>query len=95
LRGRWGYDGILITDDFGMRAAYASKGGLQEAGVQALNAGIDLVLIAYDPDQYFATMSGLLRADRDGRLSVKSLEASGRRLDVAVPRPHDGAQVAR
>ena len=51
-----------------MVAAYSDKEGVATAGTAALNAGVDLILIAYDPAQYFAVMDGLLAADRDGLL---------------------------
>src|SRR6185295_17646921 len=86
LRTGWGYDGVLITDDFSMRAVYASADGLAEAGVRALNAGVDLILVSYDAPQYFTVMHALLRADRAGRLSAPALAASQRRLDRAAPR---------
>ena len=67
LRNNWGHDGILITDDFSMDAVYGSKEGIAAASVAALNAGVDLLLIAYDPAQYFAMMDAALAADRVGR----------------------------
>jgi beta-N-acetylhexosaminidase len=91
VRESFGYDGVLVTDDFGMRAVYGSGPGLAEASVQALNAGVDLVLIAYDPDQYFPAMNALLRADREGRLAGSSLGASERRLDLAGARQQGGS----
>jgi beta-N-acetylhexosaminidase len=80
LRGGWGHDGVLVTDDFSMGAAYASKEGVGAASVAALNAGVDLILIAYDGAQYFAAMAALVAADRDGRLSPQALANSRRRL---------------
>jgi len=81
LRQAWRYDGVLITDDFSMAAAYGDKEGIAAAGTAALNAGVDLILIAYDPAQYFAVMDGLLAADRDGSLSTTTLARSARRLE--------------
>jgi len=86
LRQAWRHDGILITDDFSMAAAYGDKGGIAAAGTAALNAGVDLILIAYDPAQYFAVMDGLLAADRDGLLSVAALARSARRLEIETSR---------
>jgi beta-N-acetylhexosaminidase len=87
LRQAWGYDGVLITDDFSMGAAYASKEGLAAASVEALNSGVDLILIAYDPAQYFAMMSSVIAATRDGSLHPEALDASGRRLaDTGIRR---------
>jgi beta-N-acetylhexosaminidase len=80
LRGQWKYDGVLVTDDFSMAAAYETKGGLAGAGVSALNAGVDLILTSYDPDQYFPMLHALLRAEASGRLKKEALEQSDRRL---------------
>jgi beta-N-acetylhexosaminidase len=84
LRGSWGQDGVLITDDFSMGAAYASKEGVGAASVAALDAGVDLILIAYDPAQYFPAMDALTAADRDGRLPSAVLVRSARRLTEAA-----------
>ena len=53
LRQGWGHDGVLVTDDFSMGAAYGSRDGIAAAAVAALNAGVDLLLIAYDPRAVF------------------------------------------
>jgi hypothetical protein len=41
-------------------------------------------LVSYDPDQYFYVMDELLKADRDGRLDGKALDASEARLRHAA-----------
>ncbi len=53
LRDTWGHRGILITDDFSMGAVTLSREGPAGGAVAALNAGVDLILVSYDPDQYF------------------------------------------
>jgi beta-N-acetylhexosaminidase len=80
LRGEWKYDGVLITDDFSMGAIYASSAGMENSSIEALNAGVDLILISYDPDQYYRVMYALLHADEQGRLSPELLQRSDRRL---------------
>jgi beta-N-acetylhexosaminidase len=80
LRGQWKYDGVLVTDDFSMAAAYEAPGGLQAASVAALNAGVDLILTSYDPDQYFPMVYALLRAEAAGKLKKEALDQSDRRL---------------
>ncbi|MGA7489768.1 MAG: glycoside hydrolase family 3 N-terminal domain-containing protein, partial [Xanthobacteraceae bacterium] len=60
LRQTWHHDGVLVTDDFSMGAVYASKQGIAVAAIAALNVGVDLILIAYDPAQYFGVMDALL-----------------------------------
>lgn len=80
VRREWGYDGALITDDFSMGAVHESPQGIVGGAVAALNAGVDLILISFDTDQYFAIMQGLLQATAGGALSIPDLAASDRRL---------------
>jgi hypothetical protein len=42
---------------------------------------VDLILIAYDPAQYFTVMDALLAADSDGLLSATTLARSAQRLE--------------
>jgi beta-N-acetylhexosaminidase len=84
LRDTWGHRGILITDDFSMGAVMLSREGPAGGAIAALNAGVDLILISYDPDQYFPVMYALLQADRDGRLNPEILAASKARLRRAA-----------
>ena len=60
-----------------MAAVYSSRGGLAAAGIDALNAGVDLILISYDPDQFYPVMHALLQADAEGRLRRRQLDAVG------------------
>jgi beta-N-acetylhexosaminidase len=83
LRGAWGHDGPLVTDDFSMLAIHRSRPGTGGAAVEALNAGVDLVLVSYDADQFYVVMSALLRADREGRLDPEALRRSEARLRAA------------
>jgi beta-N-acetylhexosaminidase len=83
LRGDWHHDGVLITDDFSMSAVYGSPEGVAGASVAALNAGVDLILLSYDADQYFTAMHALLEADQAGRLTRDALDRSAQRLNAA------------
>jgi beta-N-acetylhexosaminidase len=92
LRENWKHDGVLITDDFSMGAVTLSREGAAGGAIEALNAGVDLVLVSYDPDQYFYVMDALLKADRDGRLRPEALQASDARLRrAAASRPGNGS----
>jgi len=68
LRRQWGFRGRLITDDLTMAPVY--ERGLCAAVVDALNAGVDLLLVAYDTDQYFPAMACARAALRNGRLDI-------------------------
>ncbi len=92
LRRDWEYDGVLITDDFSMGAVYRSKIGIDEGSVAAVNAGVDLILIGWDSDQYYRVMYALLKADREGKLNPEALLRSDRRLARARKDPPSRAQ---
>ena len=79
IRGEWGYQGLLVTDDLTMAAAY--NRGLCDATVRALDAGVDLLLIAFDHDKYFDAMHCAQRAALQGTLELRTPErGSARRL---------------
>lgn len=79
IRGEWGYRGILITDDLVMGAIYHH--GFCKAVVDGLNAGVDLLLIAYDGQQFYRAMSCALDALHRGDIDRAALEDSARRLN--------------
>jgi beta-N-acetylhexosaminidase len=83
LRRRWGYEGLLLTDDLNMGAVY--RLGIGEAAVSALTAGVDLLLVTFDPDQYFRAMYAASEALRRGRLDEAQLAGSRQRLARAFP----------
>jgi beta-N-acetylhexosaminidase len=66
-----------------MGAVYYSRDGIAGATLEALNAGVDLVLLSYDTDQYFPIMYRLLQASRSGALRPETLAKSAARLDRA------------
>ena len=74
-----------MTDDFSMGAVTLSHEGAAGGAIAALNAGVDLLFVSYDPDQYFPIMYALLAAARDGRLRGDMLEQSAARLRRAAP----------
>jgi len=82
---QWSRDGVLITDDFSMGAIYWSAEGITGAGVSALNAGIDLILISYDVDQFYPVMHALLNAEQTGALNAAAISESEARLALTKP----------
>lgn len=64
IREKWQYRGILITDDLCMKAVYGSRDGIDGAIDKALTSGVDLLLIAYDPDLYYTVMANLIQGKR-------------------------------
>ncbi len=78
LRGDWAYDGILVTDDLNMGAVYSL--GIGRVAAEALAAGVDLVLVSYDPRQVYRAIHGAAEALEQGRIEPNRLEKSKVRL---------------
>lgn len=77
VRKNWKYDGVVISDDMTMAAVYDR--GLCRSSVKSLNAGLDLLLLAYDWEKVYPVLDCLRQASKSGRLL--SLDASRARLD--------------
>jgi beta-N-acetylhexosaminidase len=83
MRGTWGYDGLIITDDLCMGATYYRSEGIGRTGVRALNAGVDLLLLSWDGEQVYPVLAALLAAGSD--LDAATLTRSASRLRAAQP----------
>jgi beta-N-acetylhexosaminidase len=78
IRGNWNYQGIVITDDLVMGAIYQHN--VRTAVVEALNAGVDLLLVAYDGVQFYRIFACASAGFDQGRLDPAMLQASDLRL---------------
>ncbi|KAF1051209.1 MAG: Beta-hexosaminidase [Stenotrophomonas maltophilia] len=85
IRHDWQHQGVLITDDLTMAAAYSH--GICQAAVKALNAGVDLLLISYDEDKLFPALGCAQRALQDGSLAPATLQRSTERLAATFTAP--------
>jgi beta-N-acetylhexosaminidase len=83
IRKKWNYQGIVMTDDLVMGAIYQRN--VCTAVVEALNAGVDLLLVAFDGKQFYRIFSCAMAASVDGRLDATMLIDSGKRLKTAFP----------
>jgi beta-N-acetylhexosaminidase len=80
IRTQWGFQGIVVTDDLVMGAIYQHS--VCTAVTEALNAGIDLLLVAYDAMQYYRLFHCALAADARGELDQAMLNKSAVRLEA-------------
>lgn len=95
LRGRFGYTGAVCCDDLSMEGARVA-GNAVEGGIQALNAGCDLVLLCNQSKvdsgrPVDELLEGLMRALEQGRWEADPLSEQ-RRLDLlpqTAPLPWD------
>ncbi len=85
LREEMGYDGLIVTDDMGMRAI-SNRWGAGEAAVRAVMAGADLVLVGRGGGTAEAVYAALEKALASGRITPQRAAASERRLQAARSR---------
>jgi len=79
LREELSYDGVIVTDDLEM-GAISRHYGFDRAGVEAILAGADLVLVCHDYAHETAVYNGLLKAVKSGEISKDRLDTSVRRI---------------
>lgn len=76
LRGRMGYDGVVVTDALDM-GAIVQQYSSAEAAVKVLTAGADLILM---PENFDEAYQGVINAVKDGTLSQERIDQSLRRI---------------
>ena len=83
LRGRMGWQGVIISDDMQMKAI-TDHYGLEQAVLLAVNAGVDILLFGNNlywdenlPQKAFATLKGLVES---GRISQQRIMESWLRI---------------
>lgn len=83
IRKKWNHQGVVITDDLVMGAIYQRN--VCTAVVEALNAGVDLLLVAFDGAQFYRIFTCAMAASAEGRLDAVMLRDSETRLKAAFP----------
>jgi beta-N-acetylhexosaminidase len=84
IRKKWGYEGLLITDDFSMGAIMRAPGGAGAAAIKTLNAGGDIVLVSWSERHFASVLKALIDADAKGKLDQTKMAASKTRIAKTV-----------
>jgi beta-N-acetylhexosaminidase len=79
---QWNYQGVIVTD-LVMGAIYGHD--VCTAVVEALNAGVDLLLVAYDGAQFYRIFACAADAAEAGKLDLSILRDSEARLRRNAP----------
>jgi len=79
LRGKLGYDGVVITDGLYMQGISA-QWTLSQASVLSIMAGDDLVEGPYTPEQVAAVVSAFTQAIQQGKLTIARINQSVKRI---------------
>lgn len=97
LRKKFRYDGLVITDDVEMSGANAA-GSIEDRVVRAIEAGNDMVMVAWSVRRQRRAVEALLTAIRSGRISEARVDQSLKRIlnykFHLESRDHDGATLA-
>jgi beta-N-acetylhexosaminidase len=83
VRKKWNYQGIVMTDDLVMGAIYQNN--VCTVVVEALNAGVDLLLVAFDGTQFYRIFACAKAASFQGKLDLATLRESEARLKRSFP----------
>ncbi len=75
LRGRLGYDGLVISDDLEMGAIVRNY-GIGEACKMAVNAGVDMLAICADADRIREGYNAVLSAVRNREIGEERIDES-------------------
>jgi beta-N-acetylhexosaminidase len=79
LRDQLGFNGLVITDDLEMSGA-SGVGNVGQRAVKAVQAGVDMVMVAWSLKKQRMVKSSLLEAIRNGDLSVERINDSLTRI---------------
>lgn len=79
LRNKFGYKGIIITDDMEM-GAVANHNDFRSIGVNAVKAGADIVLVCHEYEHQQEVYLGLLDAVNSGEISQERIDESVKRI---------------
>jgi beta-N-acetylhexosaminidase len=98
LRGRLGWQGVVVTDDL-LMGAILQHYGLEEAARLALRAGVDVLLLSQnslrvEPRAAARVVAEIHRALRRGALSRRTVEAALSRVEALRRRAVSGAPAA-
>lgn len=92
LRERLDFNGVIISDDMQM-GAIVEEYGLAEAAVEAVRAGVDVVLLANQAGDYnlrsvYEVRNAILEAIEDGTLAEERIYESAERI-LALKREYE------
>lgn len=79
LRDDWHYDGVIITDDLTM-GAITENYEMEEVTVNAVKAGVDILMIAHEKELLEAGIEGLKTAVENGDITEDRIDESVQRI---------------
>ncbi len=93
LRRRLGFDGVVISDDLCM-GAITERWPIQEAAIEALAAGHDILLIAHAREAQREAVELLAQALAEGRVPKADFQHACRRVQALLDKRRDDARAS-
>ena len=82
LRKQLGFGGVVMTDDIEMAGAFAVK-DVRERAIRAIEAGVDMVMVAWNKKLQRELVATVEKAVQTGRIPMSRIDASLRRIIAA------------
>jgi len=79
LRQAFGFDGLVITDDLSM-SAVKKDFGVGPAACRAFQAGVDILMVAKNPDEQSEAFEAVVKAVEGGKIDEERLRISLQRI---------------
>ena len=79
LREKLGFDGVVTTDCMEMNAISETI-GTARGGVEALKAGVDLIMVSHLHTRHFETLKEILTAIESGEITEETVDAAFNRV---------------
>jgi beta-N-acetylhexosaminidase len=79
LRDDLGFQGVILTDSMGMAAVKSGGRGAGQAAVEAIQAGVDMLLVT-STETAQGSFDSLLAAVEGGQIQVERIDSSVRRI---------------
>src|SRR5699024_7232550 len=79
IRDNWHYDGVIVTDDLTM-GEITENYEIEEVTVNAVKAGVDILMIAHEKELLEAGMESLKSAVENGEVTEDRIDESVRRI---------------
>ena len=80
LKGELGFDGFVVSDWAGVDQLDGAEGASRRDVVQAVNAGVDMVMVPYEYESFIATLTS---AVTDGDVPMERIDDAVRRILTA------------
>ncbi len=78
LRKEMGFDGIIFSDDFEMKAL--DQSALGEAAVAGTKSGVDIFIVCHSAEKQKTVFNAILDAVKSGEIDTKTIEESYQRI---------------